>query len=291
MDNVDKNYFELKKHGTDDVPVELYEGDCSIYKDCYIHWHEEMEIVYVEEGKAYISINDKNIYGNKGDLIFIEKGAVHYIKSPDENNTLKFRTLVFNLSILRLNEENYCQKQFISPLMNCKVMFKNIITSKDENYSKIISAYITLIDTFKSKESYYQLHIISLFYNLFYEMLAGGHLLQRESKSRKNQRAIKQCLAYIDQNFHNRISVRDLAEMINFSEDYFIHEFSKFMGKSPISYLNSVRLDKAKMMLNSTDKSIDDIAFDSGFQTTSYFIRLFKKQNGITPLQYRKKLQ
>lgn len=288
--NVDKNYFELKKHGTEDMPVELYEGDCRIYKDCYIHWHEETEIVYVEEGRAYVSINDKNVYGNKGDLIFIEKGAVHYIKSLDENNALKFRTLVFNLSFLCLNEENYWQKQFISPLMNCNVMFRNLISQDDENYGKILSAYLSLLEAYKGKENYYQIRIISLFYNLFFEMLSGGHLVQRESKSRKNQKAMKQCLAYIDQNYKEHISVGDLAAMINFSEDYFTHEFSEFMGKSPINYLNSVRLDKAKIMLNSSDKSIDDIAFDCGFQSTSYFIKLFKKQNGLTPLQYRKKI-
>lgn len=288
MADVDKNYFELKQHGTSDLPVELYEGDCSIYRDCYIHWHEETEILYVEDGRAEVSINGKNISGTKGDLIFIEKGAVHYIKSGSDSAVLKFRTLVFNLGFLCLSEENYCQTQLIAPMMSCNIRFKHIITKADKNYAAIVRAYLSLIDAFKSKSEHYQFRLISLFYSLFYEMLVGGHIHTREPESRKNQRAFKQCLAYIDRNYPDRITVADLAEQINFSESYFLHEFSKFMGESPMSYLNSVRLDKAKSMLVSSDKTIDDIAFDCGFQSTSYFIKQFKKKNGVTPLQFRK---
>lgn len=291
MDNVDKNYFELKRHGIDEMPMELYEGDCSVYKDCYIHWHEEMEIIYVEDGKTHVSINDKNIYGNQGDLIFIEKGAVHYIQNIDTDNVLKFRTLVFNINMLFLSEENYCQKHFIAPLMNCNIMFSNIISPNDKNYKKILSAYLSLIEAYKKKEEFYEIHIISLMYNLFYEMLVGDHVLQREQTSRKNQRVIKRCLAYVDQNYQNHITVKEVSTMVNFSESYFMHAFSEYTGKSLITYINEVRLDKAKNMLSSTDKSISDISFDCGFQSTSYFIKLFKKQNGLTPVQYRKKFQ
>ena len=69
--------------------------------------------------------------------------------------------------------------------------------------------------------------------------------------------------------------------------EYFCRLFKQYTGKTPIEYLNNYRIEQAAKLLIETNDSITDIAFDCGFENTSYFIRKFKAQKSATPKQYR----
>ncbi|MCR5279301.1 MAG: response regulator [Lachnospiraceae bacterium] len=96
---------------------------------------------------------------------------------------------------------------------------------------------------------------------------------------------------YIEEHYNEDISVSDLAEKFYMSPNYFSTVFKKQTGESTISYMNRLRLERAKKELAETDRSIAEIAELIGYNDSHYFFKLFKKETGITPLQYRRNKQ
>lgn len=91
--------------------------------------------------------------------------------------------------------------------------------------------------------------------------------------------------------YHNNITLSDLCNHFGRSKSYISHIFKQRCGKSLRAYCNDLKLEDAKKLLSHTDASVTNIAFDVGFNDTSYFISLFKKKYGISPLKYRKNTQ
>ena len=93
--------------------------------------------------------------------------------------------------------------------------------------------------------------------------------------------------AYIRQHYQEAISVDKLAGKVSLSPYYFIREFKKETGLTPHSYLTAMRINSAKFYLRTTGKSIKEIGFACGFQSENSFCITFKKQEGMTPTQFR----
>lgn len=88
--------------------------------------------------------------------------------------------------------------------------------------------------------------------------------------------------------YHNSITLSDLCNHFGRSKSYISHMFKQKSGKTLRTYCNDLKLEDSKKLLIHTNASITSIAFDVGFNDTSYFIHLFKKKYGISPLKYRK---
>jgi AraC-like DNA-binding protein len=91
----------------------------------------------------------------------------------------------------------------------------------------------------------------------------------------------------IDTHIYSNFSMDELAKLSNLSLSSFKREFKKTYNHSPQSYINAKKLEKAQALLQSTELSISDIAYDIGFNDPQYFTRLFSKNIGITPSDFR----
>ena len=99
--------------------------------------------------------------------------------------------------------------------------------------------------------------------------------------------SIIKAIEYIDENIHENITLDKIAFICNLSQCYFSRLFKKETGLNFVAYLNEKKIAKAKQLLKNTDSTINNIAIDLGFDDCGYFIRLFKKLEGITPKKYR----
>ncbi len=95
-------------------------------------------------------------------------------------------------------------------------------------------------------------------------------------------------IRFIEENFRQQIGVADVARAAGFSEDYFSKLFKKRYGITFQEYLSERRLQWAYRLVLSSDRSIIDIAFDSGFNSHTYFCRCFKQRYGVSPLEARR---
>lgn len=95
-------------------------------------------------------------------------------------------------------------------------------------------------------------------------------------------------LQYLNE-YHTSTTLSDLCEYFGRSKSYISHMFKKANGESIREYCNNLKLEDARRLLAQKEMSVTQIAFEAGFHDVSYFINLFKKKYGVSPLQYRKK--
>lgn len=112
-------------------------------------------------------------------------------------------------------------------------------------------------------------------------------ILNLSSFSGQMPDGIKEALHYIHSNLDHPLSLNEIAEHIHLNPAYLSTLFRKVMNQSPISYINSVRIERAKLLLRSTDQSVSEIAASLGFTQDIYFYRLFKQLVKVTPNEYR----
>ena len=99
---------------------------------------------------------------------------------------------------------------------------------------------------------------------------------------------IKKALEYIHDNLSSKLGVNELAAMHGYSLNYFIKAFKHATGKTPVEYINDLRIAHSIILLNETNDSVESISEQCGFVNLSYFFRTFKKKNGVSPSQLRK---
>ncbi len=93
---------------------------------------------------------------------------------------------------------------------------------------------------------------------------------------------------YIENNFHRTLNLRALAQMANTSERTLVRHFKSSTGNTPSEYLQRVRMEKSKQMLEGSEKSIKEICYSVGYNDLSTFRRTFRRYTGMNPLNYRK---
>ncbi len=124
-----------------------------------------------------------------------------------------------------------------------------------------------------------------LFQQLLIELASSGHL----EKSMPTVSVSEKAAAYLQRNYRHKITYKGLGEALSFHPNHIARCMNQVMGCTPIEYLNQIRLEKAKLFLLSTDWNVEQISERCGFSQGPYFSRLFKKKEGISPIQYRKR--
>lgn len=120
-------------------------------------------------------------------------------------------------------------------------------------------------------------------------ILMSRFLKQASPKVEVRDNRIHQTLAYIRKHLDTRLDIDQLADKACMSKDHFIRIFKRETGETPNVYITKRKLEKAELALVTTDLSIRGVAQLVGYDDYSYFNRLFKKNAGITPQQYREK--
>ena len=95
--------------------------------------------------------------------------------------------------------------------------------------------------------------------------------------------ALKKAISFIRFNFHQDISINDVAAYAGISERYLRSLFLQYLNFSPLDYLNQIRINKSIELLRNTELSVKEVSFQCGFQSPQYFSRIFKQRTGISP--------
>ena len=99
---------------------------------------------------------------------------------------------------------------------------------------------------------------------------------------------IQRCCDYIELGLDKKLEISSLAALVGYSDYYLTEKFKKETGQSIHQYIKKARINRAKMLLLSTNQSIQQIADHLAFATPNYFIRCFREEEGVTPAQFRK---
>lgn len=101
---------------------------------------------------------------------------------------------------------------------------------------------------------------------------------------------MEQAACYFHEHYNENISIEHYAALRHMSTCWFIRNFKQYNGMTPLNYILNVRIAQAKQLLETTDYNITEISYIIGYDNPLYFSRLFKKQIGLSPSEYRKQL-
>lgn len=164
------------------------------------------------------------------------------------------------------------------------------ITSVSE-LSMLFDSYFRLLSQSEAKSTSRQDNGLILTSRMYEIISTISHSFytctNNDVESIKHRKTIDYAVKYIEDNFSEKILLDDIASHCHFSPSHLHRVFKKHMGITPCEYIVRVRLNNAKLMLLTTDKTISDIAFECGFDSQSYMNNVFKKHLGITPLKLR----
>lgn len=281
---------ETGYHGTAEFPVAVYLDDVS-HKYVNWHWHEEFEIGFVTEGSVILGCGNRSYQLKCGDIFFINSNVLH---SMHKNHTFRqaiFKSIAFHSSIIGGSINSIFYIKYILPILSNDNFKEYIITTENSSHQNILDTLSKTWNLVYFEDSDYEIKIRNELSTLFcilnrLQQTAKETILPKTPNYLPEKR-VQTLLDYIHTHFQEKITIEELAKTALISKTEVLRCFKAIMGLSPISYLNSYRLQRAAHMLMNTEKSIQEIADVCGFNDNSYFSKLFKKKYHVTPHDYR----
>ena len=248
------------------------------------HWHSPMEIIMPLKNIYTVECGGKTYTLREGDIIFIFPCNLHTLTAPKSGRRIIFQP---DVQILHQIKEVDGIMSLLSPVV--------LITPEGSPniYEKVRDLLLEIADEYNGNAPLSEAVIYSKFLNML--VLMGrdytDNLVDFEVTSYKKQEYTEKFITicdYISAHCTEDLNLDQLSELAGFSKYHFSRLFKQFSGQSFYSYVSQKRIEHAQMLLASGNKSITEVAIDSGFESMSAFIRMFKKQKGMTPTRFRK---
>ena len=252
-------------------------------KDVLEHWHRDLEIVYTFVGHAEHYIDGKVYRAAPGSLFVTNPESIHKIVSDiniDENVDTVAVVLIIN-------------PEFVEQLIpNIKEMyFRTEVHSENEKIDEIMREFLEYSDHRKPLEPYEEMKLLGLMYELMYLICKDALASRKEAfpiNNEKNMERLRGIMLYVNAHYTEPIQQQKVAEKFYFTREYFSRFFRKNTGMTFKEYLMKVRVRAAKEEILETEKSMLEIAMDTGFTDSRSLIHAFKEVYDITPYQFKK---
>ena len=232
------------------------------FKNCWVnsHFHKSYEFVYIVSGKCEVFANDKTSVVEAGDIFCVPSYSIHHLKSVGDTEIL---TLVFEKNYFDDFVKDY-GKDFFEPTLTDKEKNRKIYGEMEEFLRR---------NGENGGGSYLQrkIFIDSLMCSLC-EIYSVSPFIEK-----KHNQNICDILTYIDSHFSEKITLKMLAEKFNYNCKYFSSYFNKTVGTSVNDYINNIRYNRAKLLLENTDMSASEIMKECGFESLATFYRTMNK--------------
>ncbi|MBR5270796.1 MAG: helix-turn-helix transcriptional regulator [Clostridia bacterium] len=251
---------------------------------CNYHYHNYIEFLYALSPGACVWINGKSHKFNEGDFVIINSGELHTVTFNENANYICVK---FSPQILYAYEQALYEFKYVMPFLFDNAHQKYF--SKDElKNTNIHKLTIEIMQEWNKKEPAYELVLRANILRIFSEVFRFWH----KNKSLISETALtdtlKKALVYIGENYSSTTE-KEVAKHCNISYNHFSYSFKNLMGQSFNQYLTTIKIREAEKILVSSNKSITEIALDTGFSSASHFISRFKHYKHVTPKQFRDK--
>ncbi len=249
----------------------------------YHHWHQCLEVLYVEEGYGVVIVDNRQYTMRPGRLFFFPPFTLHKVMVDEKAQDSYRRTIIHVdphpvLKTLRDFPQNQRRLQtltarsgpaFVADMADCHThidhlfsRYARLASTGGLNTESVASLLLTLLSLLPHEQE---------------KMAESGGGIASE------------VMFWLEENYREKFSLDALSRDMGKSRSYVSRRFHFETGEHIHHYLNTLRLRKACETLLHSETSIRDIAAEVGFSDVTYFISAFKKGIGETPLQYRKK--
>ena len=305
-------YHETKIHGTHAFPYVVYpvllpDG----LRSFPLHWHEEMEIIYVEEGSVSVLVRNTEYIVKGGEFVLIHPQAIHAIRQHDDCRGF-YHNILFRFSMLESGAEDICRKKYLDPIYNRQLLMPEYIDSShplnaqiaplirsllmpeyfDSRHPlnpQIVSLIRRLLSEHEEKHIQNELLIKAKLFEILYSIL--GYCEESDKEQAYEDIVfdkLKLSLNYLEENYAENITAESMAAVSNYSVSHFSKLFRQMTGESLTQYLKNYRLGTAASRLLNEPTKVSEIALSCGFSNLSYFSRAFYQKYKMTPSEFRK---
>lgn len=280
---MDLTLRENKSHGTKEYP---YSQHC-IQNVPYgfhfpVHWHEEMEWIYVRNGHLLVNVDGTDYSLTSGQVLIINPRQLHLMHTEDP--LVHYDTLLFPVELISFQSPDQLDQSVFYPLRTGRKVLPNLVPEQiltQENLQKLEQ----VVRINNRKPPMYQLESRLLLLSFLLEVLRGVRMVDTaEDPAGQLQR---QMLAYLQMHYKQSITLSELSDRFHLSEKYISRYFKEHFHLTISEYILHMRMTQAKKLLSNTDLSITEVAAQCGFSGVSFFIRQFTKETGSSPGKWR----
>ena len=252
------------------------------------HWHEALEFNYIVQGTVKVSTANQSQVFQKGEGFFINSNVLASMENRDD---CILDSHLFHPVFLSGHFKSVFETKYLNPVTQNRNLELICLRGESQFQSQILGKLRQLSQLQKQQNAEFQTrNLLSEIWLLLLEEIRT--LDSRISRPpAKNQDRILTMLSFIQDNFAQKLTLEQIADSAAVSTRECLRCFQNSIGQSPMDYLITYRIQVAKKLLETTDRSITDISLDCGFNSNSYFSKLFHRTCGVTPNAYRKQLQ
>lgn len=247
-----------------------------------MHWHEDIQFIYVLEGEIEIKTLTKLVSVDAGSGVFINKNVVHLVR---KNSACHYNSFIFPDYFLKFYFGSPA-KDFVESIIGKEQIPICCFSRKTENHRNILNELKRLSEIEKNKTDFYVYEVLVSLTTLWLEVRKNIQFPSEKQDIVVHAR-MQKFLQYIEQHFGEDVSLDVLAASANVSKSECLRCFKSTMQSTPYKYLIEYRLSKAAELLKNTDESISNIAECVGFHQISHFGKCFKEKTGFAPRDYR----
>jgi len=239
-------------------------------------WHDKniicpnSKIYYVIDGELCVEAESKKLVARAGDAILIPAGVKHSYYLTE----LGFAEKYWFHFDLRTSQNNFFDTIGIPRLKHL-----GINSEIYELFERILA-----IDTDKPRDRLAGSAALFTLISLYI-----GDCRYKESTAVEVDETDR-VISYIKKNYFEGFTLERLASMANLSQNYLVKKFKERVGLPPLKYINTLRVERAKFLLEHSKKSVNSIMEEVGFWDSAHFSKLFKSETGFSPSKFRKAL-
>ena len=294
---------------TNERPIAFYKTELYFHQTDRIpwHWHPALQMVLIKEGRACYHVGERKFILESGDGILVNINQLHRYypvadlpaqEGPAEENSQS--QMVKSYSIVFLPEFiaaplSLAYKKYVEPLLldegqPCLLFRQQVLWQKEvlELYQEAFA-----IEDQEEKALCHELEvherISAMWRKIFIHRKEFRHSDMPKGKIISQVR-MKQMISYIDQHFEEKITLEDIAGAACIGKREALRCFKENMGRTPFSYLMEYRISQGKNKLIYSDDTVVEIALSCGFESASYFNRVFRRYVQMSPLQFRRQM-
>ena len=235
------------------------------------HFHEHYVIGFIEKGQRYLSCKNKEYTTSTGDLLLFNPFDSHTCEQIDDK-VLDYRCINIKPEIMKKTVFEITGKNYL-PKFNQPVIFRSELVPLQELHYIIMEEELD----FKKEE---------LFFFLIEQLIEEHTEPNLQSNLENTNIEIQAVCDYLENNYAEHIVLDELSTIAGMNKYSLLRNFTKLKGITPYRYLENIRVNKAKKLLEKGVEPID-AAIQTGFVDQSHFTNFFKNFIGLTPKQYQ----
>ena len=281
----DECFLERIQHGETEFPFRFYREDVWEFDFHCInwHWHPEVEFLYVERGSITCFVGTEQFILPQGCGLFVNSGVLHRYQAEE---SVSVPNIVFSPELLGAKSGRIYRK-YINPIVESALAC--ILLSPSVDWQREILQRLLHIFHLQERENA-EMQTVAFLLELWRGLFVHAKAKCEQETGDKGRRAqLQVMMQFIHANYNRQITLKEIADSVHISESGALQLFRQGIHLSPVAYLIQYRLKRAADLLVNTNKTVANIAYETGFSDAGYFCRTFRKFFQQTAMEYRKR--